>query len=370
MTRTLLVASLLVCALCPGSSSAKPLPPVGFYVLSAGGELLAVRPDGRVVARRQLATIRTATAPSSRLAIAGERLYVLVRRDQPPDQIAVVRRRDARVLSRWSLPRDLRARALTLGGNAIFVGANRLRRQVGEAIAEDAVIVRLDFEGNVAARWNVRDGAEHDWWVAAMKASRDGKMIAISYHGGCAGEQPPLCTTGADLVDGTTGARRECAERFSGEACIAAHGLVDFVGEGLIAATGTNELLRLGLDGNELSRVDTRLEQNHLMDFAVDETRTELAAAGPCFYAGGLSIVPLAGGSARLVVKAASARARAVCGSRLAFVGERIVIARTGRATASPFGGGATIVLVDRRTGRVGRRIRARGEAVDVLANG
>jgi hypothetical protein len=70
-----------------------------------------------------------------------------------------------------------------------------------------------------------------------------------------------------------------------------------------------------------------------------------------------------------LLVRPGSARARSVCGSRLAFAGEQLVIARTKRATASP-SGGATVVLVDRGTGRILRSIRPRGEAVDVLANG
>jgi hypothetical protein len=290
-----------------------------------------------------------------------------MRRDRPPDQIAVVRARDARVLSRWSLPTDVRARALSMGGGAIFVGANRVRRHVGEAVAEDSVLLKLDLRGNVEALWTIRDGFQHDWWIAGMDASEDGATVAISYHGGCGGEEPPLCTTGADLVNGANGIRRDCVEEFFGAACIAAHGLVDIVGDELVAATGNAEILRLSFDGTERGRLDTKLLDNHLMEFVVDESRDELAAAGPCFYAGGLSIVSLVTGSARLLASPGSARARSVCGGRLAFVGRSIVIARTARATAAP-AGGATVALVDSPSGRLTRTIRARGEAVDVIA--
>jgi hypothetical protein len=172
---------------------------------------------------------------------------------------------------------------------------------------------------------------------------------------------------GADLVNGETGTRRECADEFSGAACVAAHGLVDIVGDELVAATDSPEILRLRLDGTTLARLNTKLRDNHLMEFVVDESRAELAAAGPCFYAGGLSIVSLITGSARLLATPGSARARSVCGGRVAFVGASIVIARTQRAAAIP-AGGATVAIVDSRSGRVRRTIRTTGEAVDVVA--
>jgi hypothetical protein len=109
-----------------------------------------------------------------------------------------------------------------------------------------------------------------------------------------------------------------------------------------------------------------------VMDFALDRTRRQLVAAGPCQHFGGLSIVELETGATRLLVAPARSLTprvpqRRVCGTRIALLPSLIALTPTSTAVADPRGRGR-VPLVDRRTGRIRARISLRGEPVDVLA--
>lgn len=363
-----LTTALLVCATSAAHgqvSASRPVPDL--YALSAANQLVGATARGRVVVRRQLASARRPTSPAPRLALDGGRLFVLVRRDNPPDRLVVLDAVTARVLVSRRLPEQFRARVLAARNGRIFVAGNRRVRRVAPSLfEEDSVVLETDSTGRALRSFTVRVANGRDWWVTSAALSPDGRRLALSYHGGCDGEAPNLCTGGADVVDLTQPAREPCVEPYAGSGCVEAHGHVEFFQDSLLVATGGAEV-RLGR-----ASMNTRLGNSHVMDFALDRTRRELVAAGPCQHLGGLSILDLDTRVARLLVTPAAAvtprvPTRRVCGNRVALLPSLIATTPISTAVADPRGAGR-VLLVDRRTGRVRARVPLRGEPVDVLA--
>jgi hypothetical protein len=365
----LLAVALVGCA----ASDATRTPRPDLYVLTAANELIGATAAGRVVMRRQLERARRGTSPSRRLAVANGHLFVLVRRDAPPDRLVVVDAASGRVRATRSLPADFRARVVVAGAR-LFVAGNRAVRRVAPGLdEEDSVVLELDGDGRLLGRFTVREAAGRDWWVTSAALSPDGRRLVVSYHGGCSDEAPDLCTGGADIVDVETGQRAPCDEPFRGSGCFNAHGDVDFHGDGLLAATGSGLILRLDRNGREREKLATRLGNSHVMDFAVDRERSELVAAGPCQHFGGLASLRLDDGRARLLVRPGPPHlpqfppTAAVCGTRVALLRTLVAVAPIRTAVASPSGRGR-VLLVDRRTGRIRARITLGAEPVDVAA--
>lgn len=363
------ITALVLCAAATASapvSAARPTPDL--YALSAGNELVGATASGRVVVRRQLATARRATSPSPRLATDGGRLFVLVRRDTTPDRLVVLDAVTARVIVWRRLPQEFHARVLIARDGRVFIVGNRRTRRVAPGLfEEDSVVLEADRTGRVLRSFAVRAANGRDWWVTSAALSPDGRRLAVSYHGGCDGQAPNLCTGGVDVVDLTQGARQPCVEPYAGSGCVEAHGHVEFYDDSLLVAMGGEEIRLVGR-----TTLNTRLGNSHVMDFALDRARRELVAAGPCHHLGGLSVVNLDSGAANvLVAPARSSTPRRptarVCGSRVALLASVIATTPTSTAVADPRGTGR-VLLVDRRTGRVRARVSLRGEPVDVLA--
>jgi hypothetical protein len=356
-----------LCVACAAGGTATSAPRPDLYVLTAANELVGATSGGRIVVQRQLARARRGTSPSARLALDGGRLFVLARRDAPPDRLVVVEAATARGLASRTLPADLRARVVVAASGRVFVAGNRpVRRVAGSLFEEDADVLEVDRDGNALRRFTVREARGSDWWVTSAAVSPDGARLAVSYHGGCTPETAQLCTGGADLFDVTRGAREPCVEPYPRSGCIDAHGHVDFFGDALVAATGSGEI-RLAK-----RTIDSRLGNSHVMDFALDRPRGELVAAGPCQHLGGLSVLDLESGQARLLVRPGpllqpGAVRRNVCGTRVALMPGLIAVAPIGTAVAATCCAGR-VLLVDRGTGRVRARVRLRAEPVDVLA--
>lgn len=367
-------AALALCAGCAKDAAPEPRR-IDLYVLTAANELVGATAGGRVVVRTQLARARRGTSPSRRLVLAEGRLFVLVRRDSPPDRLVVVDASTGRVRAARSLPADVRARVL-VAGETLLVAGNRAVRRVAPGLdEEDSLVLELALDGRTVRRFTVREAEGRDWSVTSATLSPDGSRLAVSYHGGCSGEAPDLCTGGADLVDLEQGQREPCAEPYPGSGCVNAHGDVDFYGDGLLAASGGGKILRLDGDGRELEQLDTRLGNSHVMDFALDRARGELVAAGPCQHAGGLAKVRLEDGRVRLLARPDPAHAATpqlptsapVCGTRVALLRTLVAVAPISTPVAAPSGRGR-VVLADRATGRVRATIALAAEPVDLVA--
>jgi hypothetical protein len=335
--------------------------------LTAANELVGATSRGRIVVRRQLARARRGTSPSARLALDGGRLFVLARRDVRPDRLVILDPATARVIAARPLPADFRARVVVARDGRVFVAGNRpVRRVAGSLFEEDADVLDVARDGNVLRRFLVREAAGHDWWVTSAALSPDARRLAISYHGGCDERAIELCTGGADIVDVARSAREPCVEPSRQSGCIEAHGHVDFFGGSVVAAMGSGEIKLAN------TTLDTRLGNSHVMDFALDRSRGQLVAAGPCQHLGGLSVLDLESGQARLLVRPGPqlqprAVRRNVCGTRVALLPRLVAVAPIGTAVAASCCAGR-VLLVDRSTGRVRARVRLRAEPVDVLA--
>jgi hypothetical protein len=295
-------------------------------------------------------------------------LFVLVRRDTTPDRLVVLDAVTARLIVWRRLPREFRARVVIARDGRVFIAGNRRVRRVAPGLfEEDSLVLEADRTGRVIRSIAVRAANGRDWWVMSAALSPDGRRLVVSYHGGCSEQAPNLCTGGADVVDLSQGARQPCVEPYPGSGCIEAHGHVEFDNDSLLVATGSEEIRVVGS-----TRLNTRLGNSHVMDFALDRGRRELVAAGPCHHLGGLSLVNLDSGAANVIVAPARSSTprlptARVCGSRVALLPSLIATTPTSTAVADPRGTGR-VLLVDRRTGRVRARVSLRGEPVDVLA--
>jgi hypothetical protein len=357
----LVVLAGMLCVACArGSVERPPAPEV--YVLTGANELVGATASGRVVIRRQLARSQRASSPSPRLALDAGRLFVLVRRDVPPDRLVALDAATARLVVSRTLPADFHARAVVAGSGRVFVAGNRPAGRVAPGIfAEDAVVLELNYAARIVRRFTVREANGRDWWVASAALSPDRERLAISYHGGCSPDTPQLCTGGADVIDLERGAREPCIEPFPSSGCVDAHGHVEFLGDSVLVATGSQQIRIV-----RGATLDTRLGNSHVMNFAIDPVRDELFAAGPCHHLGGLSHVELTSGTARLLVPP-QGPTTPVCGNRVALLPRLVAVAPIGTAVAEPRTAGR-VLLVDRRNGRVRARIALDAEPVDVLS--
>lgn len=150
----------------------------------------------------------------------------------------------------------------------------------------------------------------------------------------------------------------------------------------MLVATGMPEILEY--NAGVLDRVfNTRLERNHLMEFAVDPERQRLYAAGPCAFAGGLSVVDLNGGGQEAKLDAdgrfwellgnppAPPRILLtnpeICGDRIAVGnGSLIVLMQAHGPGPEALDTPGAILFIDGASGRLLSRFTPKSQAVDV----
>lgn len=351
------------------------------FALLADNHLLTVRLDtGAVVARLRLGPVPLSSSgagqgpvPASSsgaghylaLSSDGRTLYALAPGD--PASLSVVDVATVRARARYQLPHGLLASGLAVGPatGRLYVFSNRPERGTtpfGTPV-EDVVVQALDpRHGRVVAHWTARRAAGHDWSVYQGAVAPDERHLFISYHGSD--------TTGIDRFTVGRGGLQRCSSPPSahpqiGAGCLPTHGGFTLDGAAVLAATGTPLILELTQTGRIERGLNTRLTNNHLMEFVVDGRGRELYAVGPCDYAGGVSAVGLATGQTRLLVPPG---AGGPCGARVA-LGPRAAVLVVGTTTASvlyPSIRGALLFL-DTRTGTVRRTVSTPSEPADVL---
>jgi hypothetical protein len=287
------------------------------FALLADNRLVELKlPSGRVSARWALGPkLRGRVSPGRMLALRGSRVFALVQSVSGTDAIAVVDVRATRVRARYLLEPGVRYRGLLLVANRLYAFGGRYGRVVRtdpvEVREQNAVITTLDpSSGRSLGTTTVRNAEGRAWWILSAAARPDGSRIALSYHG--------FGTTGVDWLDVTADGLRRCnvPPSYSSSGCISLHGMIEPYGRGWIGATGDEFLLQFDEQGQELRRLHSGLQNEHLMNFTFTANGKSLLVLGSCDYSrGGLRRVSLTTGTSTVV--------------RRGFCGEGLVVGRT-----------------------------------------
>jgi hypothetical protein len=152
---------------------------------------------------------------------------------------------------------------------------------------QDAVVAVVDaVDGKVQKLETVRESGGRSWIVLRAEVSPQDRYLFSSYHGDD--------TTGIDWIELTPRSLHRCQKRATaGQGCIPGHGSVQAYGDHLLIATGAPRIDETTRAGQAVRKLDTKLEGNHLMEFAIDVSTDRLYAVGSCGYTGGLSRVSL-----------------------------------------------------------------------------
>jgi len=360
----------------PTMRAASPTVPVRtgthlFALLADNRLLMADATSGAVLATRDLApppASVTATGHFLDFSGDGRRLFVLL--PGAPGLLAVLDAATAAVRATYRPDTP----GLAYSGLAVGPVSGQLYL-FGERDGA-AVVVRMDPDsGRVTATWTARPAEGRTWTVYQGAVTPDERTLYLSYHG------PD--TTGIDRFDLGEAGLRPCADRTPPPvACIAAHGDFALHGEGLLTSTGdTPVLLTLNGTGEIRGGVDTGLDGNHMLAFAVDAQARRVYSVGSCGYVPGFSAVGLdqLGLPARSVTPGVwSWRATPVppevllrfgeiCGERLALGPAGLVaVGKVNTVVPDPYLSGAVLV-VEASTGAVRRAIATSADPLDVI---
>jgi hypothetical protein len=321
--RKLLIAVLvaLAAAGCGSGGHDRGVPPrndrTQVYALLASNELVGVAlSPPRLTVRLRLGEGLDQFSPGRLLATSrdGTRVFVLVREPKRAS-IAVVAAASGRLRMRISLPAELDVRSLVMGARSgtLYVLANRkgTRRNEGTGLESSAHLLVVDPDALPERRRCRR--SPHPW-------------------AGCLPDE--------------------------------LHGhLLPLTAGGFVAATGSPRLFRYDGSRRLVTKLDTRLAGNHLMDFAVNRREDVVAAVGSCVYRPGVALLDLRTGESRL-----STHDPDVCGERIVFAESTLVVGRNAGQVAVPRPG--TILVVNPASGGIAEALRTPAEVVDLFALG
>jgi hypothetical protein len=288
-------------------------------------------------------------------------VYVLVRDSNRPS-IAVAATASGRLRMRIDLPAGLDARSLVVGARSgtLYVLGNRegTRRNEVEELERSAQLLVVDPRARrVRKSIEIRPLDGRSWWVNSAALAADERTLYVTYHGSD--------TTGADWI-ALPELRRCPRSRRPWAGCLPddLHGhLLPLAAGGFVAATGSPRLVRYDGSRRLTAKLDTRLAGNHPMDFAVSKREDVVAAVGSCVYRPGLALLDLRSGQSRL-----STQERDICGERIAFAGNKLVVGRNAETVASTRPG--QILVVNPESGAIAGSLRTPAEVVDLLALG
>ncbi len=328
--------------------------------LLADNQLLALSANSGAT----LGSVRLSSAPRATRDVArlmalsnnGKRLVVLVSADTPGDnRVATVDVRTLQIQATVPVPgTGVTYRGLAVGsktGRIYLFGNRAVGPDAGPTHGppSDAVVTVLDPTATtVIENWTARPSAGRNWYVLRGAVSADERQLFISYHGPDA--------AGMDIFSIEPQGVRRCASSPQPESgCARIHGDFEPFGNGFLAATGSPQILELDSSGVETRTFDTKLENNHLMEFAVDRTTSTLYAAGSCLYVPGLSSVSLTSGKTQLLDPLGGQ----VCGERILAGADHLLVLLQAQPRA--------VLFVDGRTGAVRRQVTTPAEPIDAL---
>ena len=367
-TITLLIALALATSACgPAQPRQSSISVSGTtFALLADNQLLAVSLATGMV----LHSVRPGVPPEGwrgvdrlmALSPNGNQLVALVSEGKPgSDRIAFVDIPDFRIQATRLIPvSDVTYRGLAVGAQSgrIYLFGNRIAgADRGPAFGPpmDAVVTVLDPTGTeVIDSWIVRPAVGRSWFVLRGAVSRDERQLFLSYHGSD--------TQGMDILSiGPAGFHRCPSSQDPSSGCIRLHGDFDFYHGGFLAATGSPEIWQISSSGALQRTFNTKLEDNHLMEFVVDNSTSTMYAAGSCLYVPGLSSVGLTTGKADLLVPLRGS----VCGERV-LLGPTPILVILQFRLPSPTTPGA-LLFVDRRSGKLLRQVPTPSAPVDAI---
>lgn len=346
--------------------------------LQQDNQLVALSlPDGHPLWRLRLGrthrlprgTWRTTDSHYLALSRDGRTLFALVPETAPgrpdgADQLAVVDLRSHRLRARYTLPRGIVFQSLAAGPTTgrLYLFGFRPLRPVDPSPADAVVSVLDPRTGAVQHTWLARPAEGRFWFPYRGLVSTDERTLYISYHGG----GPATGTTGVDVFQVSASGLQRCPPSpYTGYGCISAHGNIEFYRGGLLAAIGSPPwILQIDAAGTARRDLHTRLHGNHLLEFVLDRSSRRVYAVGSCVYAGGLSVLDLRTGKARLLAREDAPYG--VCGERLVLgPAHLLIVAKTAEVPASGLPG--SLLLLDRRSGRVLHHVDMSTEAVDLI---
>jgi hypothetical protein len=290
----------------------------------------------------------------------GTTVYVLVRDSKRPS-IAVVATASGRLRMRIALPAGLDVRSVVVGARSgrLYVLGNRegTRQNEVKELERSAHLLVVDPAARrVRKSIVIRPLDGRSWWVNSAAVTADERTLYVTYHGSE--------TTGADWIALPELRRCRRSPRPWAGCLPDLHGhLLPLAAGGFVAATGSPRLVRYDGSGRAAAKLDTQLAGNHLMDFAVNRREGVVAAVGSCAYRPGLALLDLRAGRLRV-----STHDRDVCGERIAFAGNKLVVGRNAETVASTRPG--TILVVNPASGATAGSLRTPAEVVDLLALG
>ncbi len=268
--------------------------------------------------------------------------------------------RDLAIRQVVALPQGWSPRALAVGPRSgdVYVAYNRVYPTTNPSRHDpyrSAALAAFDSRG----RGPLRDLTLHrhglrSWlvWTLALDAGESRAYVA--YHGSD--------TSGLDIVS-LAGAWRRCDGGSTHGGCWGQpHGAVDASGDSIVTSTGLPWVAEFSPDGTIDARLETGLEGNHLMSFALDRAADRLYAVGSCGYVPGFAALTFSTGE-RLVL----AHARNVCGEQLVVADDSVIVGSAPVPVASPGVKGA-LLRVDPATGSLLRRRTTPAEPVSLLA--
>jgi hypothetical protein len=203
----------------------------------------------------------------------------------------------------------------------------------------------------------IRPLERRDWFVNTASVAPDERTLYVTYHGSD--------TTGADWIALPELRRcRRSPRPWAGCLPDQLHGhLQPLAAGGFVAATGSPRLVRYDGSRRLAAKLNTRLAGNHLMDFAVDKREDAVAAVGSCEYRPGLALLDLRTGKAHVPTREPD-----VCGGRIVFAGNALLIGRNAGQVAGPRPG--TILVVNPASGATTGSLPTPAEVVDLVALG
>jgi hypothetical protein len=344
----LVVVVLVACQ--PAPTSVKPVTAsAGVVILTASNHLLSLSvSNGKFEWDVGLGGSPQSDFTAHLMAFTGDKARVAVLVRGSTSQAVIVDTTTGREIARHTLATGLIYRALDVGliSGRVYLFANRELgpdRGPAQGPPSDAVMTVLAPDLTFLATQTVRPSAGFDWFVYQGATDPSESHLLISYHG------PD--TTGVDLI-AINGDRLVNPCTKPGEGCIRSHG--GFVSDGgrLYLATGSSPVIEADPTGTMVREIETGISNEHIMELAIDSTRSQMFIAGSCNYSRGLFAIDLRSLRVRTLAKQSSN----VCGERVFVSGASSLV------VVDP-----DISIVDAGTGRVELRLQANGTAIDGL---
>jgi hypothetical protein len=269
---------------------------------------------------------------------------------------------DLRTLKVIRLPKSWSARALSVGAKTgrLYIAYNvaTLKRGRHDPLRSARLAVFTSDGSRRITDALLRPNGGRSWLIWSLALDPAERRAYISYHGSD--------TTGLDVatINGATILNCRTAGDSQGGGCWThPHGLALAGEEDVVASTGSQTIDVYDTSGTLLRSLDTGLENNHLMEFAIDRAGGRLFAAGSCGYVPGFAVVRYSTGIRQLL-----SRSRSICGKTLAFAGgDVVIVGKTALPVPDPIREGQ-LLRVDAQRGVITGSHRTASEPTDILA--